>query len=290
MALDFDWTIVKPKNGKEFPKNKDDWEFLRRNTKDIIKKYAKTHNIVLFTNQTKKWKIDMIKQVMKEIGEDAIICIGFGKNTIKKPDPELFKNVIKEFDKETSFYVGDGAGRDIDWSDIDKKFAENVGIKFKTPEEIFPIEIKYNLKTKIEFPNEKEMIIMMGYPSSMKSSFIKKYLKPKNYEIIEGDVLKTFQKILKETEKMLKNGKSVVIDRTNPKKKDRIELINLAKKYNIPVRIFISNITIEDALELNAKRFEETGKKIPKIAFYTFKKNLEKPDESDVIELKYEKM
>lgn len=289
MALDFDWTIVKPKNGKDFPKNKDDWEFLRSNTKDIIKKYAKTHDIVIFTTQTKEWKIDMIKNVMKEIGEDAIVCIGFGKYAIKKPEPELFKSVIKDFDKETSFYVGDGAGREIDWSDVDKKFAENVGIKFKTPEEIFPIEMKYNLKTKIEFPYEREMIIMMGYPSSMKSSFISKYLKPRNYEILEGDVLKTFPKILKETEKALKNGNSVVIDRTNPKKEDRIILMNLAKKYNTPVRIFISRITIEEAMELNTKRFQETGKKIPKIAFYTFRKNFEEPESGCVVELKYEK-
>lgn len=290
-AFDFDWTIIKPKNGKEFPKNKDDWEFLRNNTKDIIKNYAKTHDLVIFTSQTKEWKIDMIRDVLKEIKEDFTVCIGFGKDAkFKKPDPELFDLVIREFDQEISFYAGDAAGRDIDWADVDKRFAENVGIAFKTPEEVFPIEIKYNLNTEITFPNEKEMIIMIGYPSSMKSSFIETYLKPNNYIIMEGDVLKTLPKIIKETEKQLKNGKSVVIDRTNPKKEDRLILINLAKKYNIPSRIFISRITIEQAMELNTKRFEQTGKKITKIAFYTFRKYLEEPikeDECEVVELKY---
>jgi bifunctional polynucleotide phosphatase/kinase len=279
-AFDFDWTIIKPKNGNEFPKDKNDWEFLRKSTKNIIKKYATTHDLIIFTSQTKEWKIDMIKDVLTDIGEDFTVCIGFGKDSIQKPNPELFNIVINDFDRVNSFYVGDAAGREIDWSDIDKKFAENIGIKFKTPEEIFPIEIKYNLKTEIEFPYENEMIIMVGYPSSMKSSFIETYLKHK-YTIMEGDTLKTLPKIIKETEKELKKGKSVVIDRTNPKKEDRVQLINLAKKYNFNIRIFISKITIEQALELNAKRFEQTGKKISKIAFYRFRKYFVYPDSNE---------
>ncbi len=297
-AFDFDWTIVKPKGGKTFPKDENDWEFLRNNTKDIFKSYAKTHDLVIFTTQTKKWKIEMIKEVLKEIGEDFTVCIGFGKEAkVKKPNPELFHNVIKEFDKETSFYCGDAMGRDIDWSDDDKKFAENVGIQFKSPEEIFPIEIKYELKTQLDFPHEKEVIIMVGYPSSMKSSFIKNNLllqQNMKYEIIEGDVLKTLPKILKAAEEKIKQEKSPIIDRTNPKKEDRMKFIALAKKYDIPARIFYSRITIEQAMELNTKRFEETGKKIPKIALYTFRKNFEEPikeeEECDVVELIYEKV
>lgn len=290
-AFDFDWTIVKPKNGRTFPKDENDWEFLRNNTKDIIKNYAKTHDLVIFTTQTKEWKINMIKFVLQEIEEDFMVCIGFGKDAkIKKPNPQLFYNVIREFDPKTSFYCGDAAGRDIDWSDEDKKFAENVKISFKTPEEIFPIEIKYTLKTKIEFPNMKEMIIMVGYPSSMKSSFIKNHLLHKNYKIIDGDTLKTLPKILKQAEKNLMDGNSIVIDRTNPKKEDRVKFITMAKKYNISVRIFISRISIEQAMELNAKRFEETGKKISKIAFYTFRKYFEEPseEECEIINLVYQ--
>lgn len=291
-AFDFDWTIVKPKNGKTFPSNESDWEFLRSNTKHIIKETSKTHDLVIFTNQTKKWKIDTIKNALNEIGEDFLVCIGFGKETkIKKPNPELFTYIIKDFDKETSFYVGDAAGRDIDWSDDDKKFAENVGIKFKTPEEFFPIELNYKLDTEITFPHKQEMIIMVGYPSSMKSSFIKEYLNPpNNYEVLEGDVLKTLPKIIKEIKKIIPTGKSVVIDRTNPKKADRLELITLAKQYKIPARIFISKINIEQAMELNAKRFEQTGKKITKMAFYVFRKLYEEPkadEECALVELNY---
>lgn len=47
-------------------------------------------------------------------------------------------------DYEKSFFVGDAAGRDekkpfkkADHSDADLKFAQNVGIRFLTPEEFF---------------------------------------------------------------------------------------------------------------------------------------------------------
>ena len=35
---------------------------------------------------------------------------------------------------EDSFYCGDAAGRPGDYSDTDRKFARNVGVRFETPE------------------------------------------------------------------------------------------------------------------------------------------------------------
>ena len=42
-----------------------------------------------------------------------------------------------EINKKESFFVGDAVGRNSDYSDVDLKFAENIGIKCFTPEEIF---------------------------------------------------------------------------------------------------------------------------------------------------------
>lgn len=50
---------------------------------------------------------------------------------------------IKTVDKKKSFYCGDAAGRPKtatrkkDFSDTDRKFAINIGIGFKTPDELF---------------------------------------------------------------------------------------------------------------------------------------------------------
>lgn len=42
-----------------------------------------------------------------------------------------------ELDMENSFFVGDAAGRDGDFLDSDKKFADNIGIRFEVPEMCF---------------------------------------------------------------------------------------------------------------------------------------------------------
>ena len=62
-AFDYDWTLVKPKNDRTFPKDVDDWEFLYSNVTEFLKNYHdKGYMIVIFTNQTKEWKIDQIKK------------------------------------------------------------------------------------------------------------------------------------------------------------------------------------------------------------------------------------
>ncbi|KAK7208256.1 polynucleotide kinase 3 phosphatase-domain-containing protein [Myxozyma melibiosi] len=42
-----------------------------------------------------------------------------------------------ELDKEDSYFVGDAAGRKGDHSAVDKEFAQNLGVRFYTPEEYF---------------------------------------------------------------------------------------------------------------------------------------------------------
>ena len=51
----------------------------------------------------------------------------------------MFTDFVKDFsiDKSESFFVGDALGRKGDWSDSDKVFAENIGIKYISPEEMF---------------------------------------------------------------------------------------------------------------------------------------------------------
>ena len=91
-----------------------------------------------------------------------------------KPNPILFNTLLgeNEINKEESFFVGDALGRKSDFSDSDKVFAENIGIKWYSPEDIF-----INQKSHIfEIPNiplsmNPEIIIMMGYPGSWKKHY-----------------------------------------------------------------------------------------------------------------------
>ena len=287
-CFDYDWTLIKPKNGRTFPKDKDYWMWLRPNVPDIIKTLSKSYNIVIFTNQTKLWKLDMIKESLGTLDIYIKVIIGFGKgdSIIRKPNPLLFFNTIKAASKR-SFYVGDAAGRSSDWSDSDLQFAKNINMRFKNPEEVFPIELTKTLDS-INYHREcQEVIILVGYPSSGKSTWAKNKLVPAGYIIISGDVLKTLPKMLKEAKIHLNNKKSVVFDATNPKRENRAKIIELASQYNISTRCINFKITIEEAMEWNTLRLNETGKKVPKIAFYLFRKNYEPPtnDECEIIEI-----
>ena len=51
-AFDLDWTLIKPKSGRTFPKNKDDWELLYPNhTLEKLTEISKSHQVAIFTNQ-----------------------------------------------------------------------------------------------------------------------------------------------------------------------------------------------------------------------------------------------
>ena len=55
---------------------------------------------------------------------------------------------FKKCDKNKSFYVGDALGRQGDWSDVDKQFAENIELKYWPSFCSFHViqSIKYNNK------------------------------------------------------------------------------------------------------------------------------------------------
>jgi len=134
-------TLVKPKSNHTIPKNIEDWTWLRPNVPNILQSYyAKGYSIIIFTNQSKPWKIDQIKEVLGLLNIPVLIVIATDKEHYK-PNPHIFnENIRKVWDKKHSFYCGDALGRAADWSDNDKQFANNIGIQIKQPEEMFPFE------------------------------------------------------------------------------------------------------------------------------------------------------
>ena len=139
---------------------------------------------------------------------------------------------------------------------------------------------------RIHVRDVQEVVILVGYPSAGKSTWAQTNLVDKStkYVVISGDDLKTIPKMIKVAKIQLDLGKSVVIDRTNPKVEDRAKFIELAALYKIPVRCVVFNVAIETAMEWNIKRLNETDKKVPRIAFYLFRKNYVSPT-SDECEL-----
>jgi len=208
------------------------------------------------------------------------------------------------------FFVGDAAGRDPDqllrpkkdFSSSDREFAQNIGIKFETPEEYFldhaPEPFKwhsFNPKTITKATglklytghlpltsSKQELILLVGAPASGKSTFTKKHLVPKGYFHVNQDTLKTKEKCLQATKEALEEGKSVVVDNTNPSADVRAKYLSLAKKKKISTRCYhlqASPLLIE---HLNLYRESQAGtKRVPRIAYNVYKSNFESPTEEE---------
>lgn len=230
------------------------------------------------------------------------------------------ENGTVEIDLNGSFFVGDAAGRKKatsasssakksvkgDHSCADRLFAINIGIQFYTPEEIFldrkaePFEmplfdprnvINNPPKTLFE-PNttvtppingQNEMIVIVGFPASGKSTFVEDYLIPKGFIHINRDNLKSWQKCVKECEQSLSKGFSVVIDNTNPDRESRQRYILCAKKVTgVRCRCFVMNVSYEQAKHNNKFRqlcvADKEHKDVNEMIINAYKAKFEQPN------------
>ena len=281
VALDYDWTVVNPKDGKTFPTCIDDWQWLYSTVPEKIKKYYEDgYMIVVFTNQSKPWKCEQIQIALKTLDIPMFIVIATEKCDYK-PNPLLFTTFIGEnvINKENSFFVGDALGRKTDFSDSDRVFAENIGIVWHSPESIFDVKDEVIKILTIPLSDEPEIIIMMGYPGSGKSTIAKDICKNENYIHISGDDCKTSSKMIKKSIEYILQKKSIVFDATNSSSKKRKEYVELGKKYNYKVKCIHVSSSLDVSYKRNKTRDPE--KQVPKIAYSVYTKYYEEPNENE---------
>jgi bifunctional polynucleotide phosphatase/kinase len=196
----------------------------------------------------------------------------------KKPDTALFLKVFPKLHPERSFYVGDAAGDKGDWSDKDRVFAESLGMRFVRPEELFPLDPVKAPPASAKATKTQEVVIMVGYPASGKST-ISKNLESEGYYRVEGDVHKSVSAMIKDAEKHI--DKSIVFDSTAGSKAKRAEYVKFAQKHDLPVRVFWMQTSIDVSIERNKQRALAGGPKVPIIAFYLYRKHFEEPSEDE---------
>ena len=325
-AFDMDSTLITPSSGKTHPQGRSDWRWLFDCVPDKLKElHENGYKIVIISNQkgiskgqttaaTVQGKID---DLQKDCGVPLCAILATEDDEYRKPSPCMWhfmseKMVNGEIDMKASYYIGDAAGRPAGWQpgrkkDFgcgDRKFAANVGVDFKTPEEFFlgedpvafewrsydPTKLKehddnpYDAKSYIS--GDKEMILFVGYPASGKSTFAREVLVPNGYVHINRDTLGTMPKCIKATKEAMEQGKRVVVDNTNPSSSAREKFIKVAESYGYPVRCFHFQAPIELAKHLNSFReniSKGVQKHVPGVGYNMFKKHFQEPSKSEGI-------
>lgn len=254
-CFDLDSTLIVPKSGHVFPVDKNDWQPLYPNIGTVLQQLVqKNYIIAIFTNQLKQTeftvhniaeKIRNVMEFFKINTKSYCYFISYGNNGYRKPMTgmyDLFLNLLQldNIDHSLSFYCGDAAGRPAakgikkDHSYADWAFAQNIGLPFKLPEEVFhqPCDnrpIGYprfypTIGTK-PFPHKDfdvfmygtdkpKVVIMVGAPASGKSTLARYLAEKYGLTIFSKDANKTkFDKLVNEATKA---KTSMIIDNTNP--------------------------------------------------------------------------
>ncbi|CCH44678.1 putative polynucleotide phosphatase/kinase [Wickerhamomyces ciferrii] len=171
VAFDLDGTLINTKSGSKFARSSTDWRWFNQSVISKLKSIKNNSPIVIFTNQggvvakqtSKSYQnfVGRIQSILESLKSEGIDisriwvyaspkkAAGYKGDSVKsfeemrKPQRGMFDNFIKDFGGEDkilikdSIYVGDAAGRSNDFSDSDLKFAENINLNFKVPEDYF---------------------------------------------------------------------------------------------------------------------------------------------------------
>mmetsp|Transcript_31790 Transcript_31790/g.43625 ORF Transcript_31790/g.43625 Transcript_31790/m.43625 type:complete len:961 (+) Transcript_31790:2-2884(+) len=126
-----------------------------------------------------------------------------------------------------------------------------------------------------------EMVIFVGPPGSGKSTYFKQHFSD-SYERVNRDTLKTMPKCMARARELLKAGRCVVIDNTNPSIESRKVFINIAREFSIPVRAVHIDTPFEVAQARNQSRADKgEAPLVPKIAYSSFKKSFQQPSKKE---------
>ncbi|XP_043276603.1 uncharacterized protein F21D5.5 isoform X2 [Venturia canescens] len=293
-AYDMDNTLIKTQSGYAFPKDHNDWQILFPDVPGKLKKlHSEGYKIVIFTNQggmflgkvkPSDFKLK-IERIVKKLGVPIQVFIATGKDMYRKPRTGMWEKLVNDkndgvpVERSKSFFVGDAAGRPNNWAPGKKKdhsladrlMSLNLELLFYTPEEHFlghkaatyvlpefnPKAVNKNTPicdpsdSRLS-PTKQEVIIMVGSPGSGKTHFAQNYLK--DYHYVNRDQLRSWQKCVSAMENALTEGKSVVIDNTNPDTAARKRFIDAAQTHGVPVRCFVMNTGKEHSRHNNKFR------------------------------------
>ncbi|KAI8869085.1 PNK3P-domain-containing protein [Ramicandelaber brevisporus] len=356
-AFDMDGTLICPNGKHVHAKNASDWKFYAASVPDRLRQlYIDGYTVVVFSNQAHILQKERhgryttftgrVEGYAPKIGCPLVVFAAAGDDAFRKPRIGMWNYLLHlarqqcgndarvTVDWDTSFYVGDAAGRlarkvnrfavPKDHSEADWRFAQNVGIRFLTPEEYFmdlssaesglvnvdrssafvPRSLVSSTDAISPSTDGQELIVMVGFPASGKSSFAKQIFVSAGYVYINQDTLRSAHRCLSETKTALAAGQSVVVDNTNRDAKTRKPYVDAAKQYPgcrikcvfVDVGLeharhnnyfrscgaskwlrYDSKWTVEEYEQFVAKGDAVVGNLVPKVAYNTMASQLEEP-------------
>lgn len=251
-AFDLDGTLIVYRNGHDPVKyntvEENNWQFLGPIKNKIIE-LSKDYTIFIITNQLNlsQSKKNMISLVWNALDRIPFVLCAHKKNEYRKPNTTfmnvinsmlysnglLQKNTQLQFDIKESFYCGDAVGINdpfvpYRWSSDDYQFSVNCGLKFIRPIDLFGCS---NV-----IPTQ-DIVIMMGTPGSLKTTFAKLLENNFGYIRLSQDEVGDLSKKLSYVYNGLMEGQKFVLDATFAKFQNRQPWLEIAQRLNKTVMI-----------------------------------------------------
>lgn len=333
-AFDLDSTLITSASGATFARSPKDWKWWHASVPSRVRELnSEGYQVVVVSNQkqislrkgaaeSKSYNNfkEKVTAVMNDLDVPLSVYAATESDEYRKPRLGMWREFLDDYDLDvsgvdlkSSYFVGDAAGRPGDHSQVDRGFAVNIGVDFKTPEEFFlnqapeafekPFDPASYLHTGEQDPplftrqHPLELVIFCGSPGAGKSTFYWNNLEPLGYERVNQDILKTRPKCLKVAREHLTDGKSVAVDNTNADPETRAHWTALAKVLKIPIRCVLFLASPELCKHNNAVRAvnrtlnPESRTSLPGIAFGDFGRRFKEPslDEgfSDIIRVEF---
>ncbi|KAF2184429.1 PNK3P-domain-containing protein [Zopfia rhizophila CBS 207.26] len=352
-AFDFDSTLIASASGNRFGRDATDWKWWHGSVPGALRSlHEDGYLVAVLSNQggislkgdPKTVKSDQrrlanfktkVSAVLTQLDLPISVYAATGRDQYRKPRVGMWQELLEDYDivpaasidLENSFFVGDAGGREAvaggvkDHSCVDRDFAANIGIPFRTPEEHFlqedprPFVRAFDPtvllqkragkstsanSTLFSKTNPLDIVLFCGSPGAGKSTFYWRNLQPLGYDRVNQDILKTREKCLKAAAALIEEGTSVVVDNTNADPETRSHWTSLAKKLKVPIRCVLftappkvcEHNDIVRALNIGPETNPENRSILPKLAFTGFASRYREPtlEEGfqDVIKIDFE--
>lgn len=128
-GFDLDSTLVETASGKRFATGPEDWKFMRRVPEKLKSLHRDGFRVTIFSNQFgilkgKPTKPDFKRKIEAIAGRlqiPLLLLASTTKDAYRKPCTGMWRHLLeqemegREVDMDSSFYVGDAAGREVNW-------------------------------------------------------------------------------------------------------------------------------------------------------------------------------